>query len=64
MTSDPTQPDSSEDQDNVEYTRVYFRHSHTQEVPLYSTLELPKGLNQEEEVEYTKVNFVKSRAVR
>ncbi|XP_053085271.1 sialoadhesin-like [Pangasianodon hypophthalmus] len=61
-TSDPTQTASSEDQDNVQYSSVYFRHSHVQEVPLYSTVQLPKA--QEEEVEYATVSLVKSRAVR
>ncbi|MCJ8747517.1 hypothetical protein PDJAM_G00154430, partial [Pangasius djambal] len=61
-TSDPTQTASSEDQDNVQYSSVYFRHSHVQEVPLYSTVQLPNS--QEEEVEYATVSLVKSRAVR
>ncbi|KAB5526114.1 hypothetical protein PHYPO_G00148030 [Pangasianodon hypophthalmus] len=63
-TSDPTQTASSEDQDNVQYSSVYFRHSHVQEVPLYSTVQLPNALSQEEEVEYATVSLVKSRAVR
>ncbi|MCI4393302.1 hypothetical protein PGIGA_G00155970 [Pangasianodon gigas] len=63
-TSDPRQTASSEDQDNVQYSSVYFRHSHVQEVPLYSTVQLPNALSQEEEVEYATVSLVKSRAVR
>ncbi|KAF4093286.1 hypothetical protein AMELA_G00000510, partial [Ameiurus melas] len=64
MTSDPTQAASSEDEDNVQYTSVYFTQTHTQEVPLYSTVQLPKALNQIEGVEYATVSLVKSRAVR
>ncbi|KAG7315359.1 hypothetical protein KOW79_021447 [Hemibagrus wyckioides] len=64
MTSDPTQTASSEDQDTVQYSSVFFRHSHTQEVPLYSTVQLPKSLSEEQEVEYATVSLVKSRAVR
>ncbi|XP_053532421.1 B-cell receptor CD22 [Ictalurus punctatus] len=60
MTSDPTQTD----QDNVQYSSVYFTQTHTQEVPLYSTVQLPKALNQKEDVVYATVNLVKSRAVR
>ncbi|XP_058241395.1 uncharacterized protein LOC131350187 [Hemibagrus wyckioides] len=63
MTSDPTQTASSEDQDTVQYSNVFFRHSHTQEVPLYSTVQLPKSLSEEQEVEYATVNLDKSRAV-
>ncbi|XP_053532472.1 uncharacterized protein LOC108259384 isoform X1 [Ictalurus punctatus] len=57
MTSDPTQTASSEDQDNLQYSSVYFRNSHTQEAPLYSTVQLT------EEVEYATVSLAKSRAV-
>lgn len=64
MTSDPTKTASSEDQDNVQYSRVYFRPSHTQEVPLYSTVQLPNVLKLEEEVEYATVNLDRSTAVR
>ncbi|XP_060714799.1 sialoadhesin-like [Tachysurus vachellii] len=64
MTSDPTQTASPEDQDMVQYSSVYFQQSHTQEVPLYSTVQLAKALNQEEEVEYATVNLVRSRADR
>ncbi|KAK3528293.1 hypothetical protein QTP86_030755, partial [Hemibagrus guttatus] len=63
MTSDPTQTASSEDQDTVQYSSIFFRHSHTQEVPLYSTVQLSKPLNQEQEVEYATVNPNTSRAV-
>ncbi|XP_047668198.1 sialoadhesin-like isoform X2 [Tachysurus fulvidraco] len=64
MTSDPTQTASPEDQDTVLYASVFFQPNQTQEVPLYSTVQKPKALNQEEEVEYATVNFVKSRADR
>ncbi|KAK2819609.1 hypothetical protein Q7C36_021255 [Tachysurus vachellii] len=64
MTSDPTQTPSPEDQDTVLYSSVFFQPKHTQEVPLYLTVQLPKAFNQEEEVEYATVNLVKSRADR
>ncbi|XP_060714798.1 sialoadhesin-like [Tachysurus vachellii] len=64
MTSDPTQTPSPEDQDTVLYSSVFFQPKHTQEVPLYLTVQLPKALNQEEEVEYATVNLIKSRADR
>ncbi|KAF5893403.1 B-cell receptor CD22-like, partial [Clarias magur] len=64
MASDPTQATSSEDQDNVQYSSVYFRHSHIHAAPLYSTVQLPKAVKQKEEVEYATVSLVKPRAVR
>ncbi|XP_035376647.1 sialoadhesin-like isoform X1 [Electrophorus electricus] len=52
-TSDSTV--SSDDQDEVHYSSVHFTHSHTQEV------QLPKALNQGEEVEYATVNITKTK---
>ncbi|XP_076874362.1 sialoadhesin-like isoform X2 [Brachyhypopomus gauderio] len=57
MTSDPTQ-------DDVHYSSVRFSRCHPQEEPLYSTVQLPNALNslnQEEEVEYAKVHFTKTK---
>ncbi|XP_053347926.1 B-cell receptor CD22-like [Clarias gariepinus] len=51
MTSDPTQTASSEDQDNVQYSTVHFSQCPTDGVSLYSTVQLPKSVKQEEEVE-------------
>ncbi|XP_053347647.1 uncharacterized protein LOC128518519 isoform X2 [Clarias gariepinus] len=61
MPSDPTQTTSSEDQDNVQYSSVFFRHSHIHAAPLYSTVQLPKAVKQKEEVEYATVSLVKPR---
>ncbi|KAI5629889.1 hypothetical protein C0J50_10426, partial [Silurus asotus] len=63
-TSDPTQTTSSEDQDSVQYCSVYFSHSNAQEVPLYSTVQLPKAHSQKEEVEYATVSLVTYSDVR
>ncbi|XP_076875810.1 B-cell receptor CD22-like [Brachyhypopomus gauderio] len=60
ITSDPTQTASSDDQDNVHYSSVHFTCSSTQDVLLYSTVQLPKTLIQVEELEYVTVN-IKSR---
>ncbi|KAF5893404.1 B-cell receptor CD22-like, partial [Clarias magur] len=62
MTSDPTQTASSENQDNVQYSTVSFSQHPTNEVPLYSTVQLPKAVKQEEEVEYGTVSCAKPRA--
>ncbi|XP_076876063.1 B-cell receptor CD22-like [Brachyhypopomus gauderio] len=57
MTSDPTQTASSDDQYNCHYASVHFTCSPTQEVPVYSTVQWPKPLIQEKEVEYGTVNI-------
>ncbi|MCJ8750454.1 hypothetical protein PDJAM_G00266510 [Pangasius djambal] len=64
MTSDLTHTASSEGQDDVWYSNINFTHSHMKEVPIYSTAQLPKMLNQEEEVEYAVVNLPNPRAVQ
>ncbi|GAA6076611.1 sialoadhesin-like isoform X1 [Tachysurus ichikawai] len=64
MTTDPTQTASPEAQDMAHYSSVFFQPTYTQKEPLYSTVQLPKALNQEEEVEYATVNLIKSRADR
>ncbi|KAF4093289.1 hypothetical protein AMELA_G00000540 [Ameiurus melas] len=63
MTSDPTHTASSDDQDDLQYSSIYFRNSNTQEATLYSTVQLPQALKQEEEVEYATVSLASSRAV-
>ncbi|XP_035376656.1 uncharacterized protein LOC118240431 [Electrophorus electricus] len=50
MPSDPTNHD-------VHYSNINFTRCHTQEVSLYSTVQLTMALSQEEEVEYARVNF-------
>ncbi|XP_035376563.1 uncharacterized protein LOC118240406 [Electrophorus electricus] len=50
MPSDPTN-------DDVHYSNINFTRCHTQEVSLYSTVQLIMALSQEEEVEYARVNF-------
>ncbi|XP_053347924.1 uncharacterized protein LOC128518707 [Clarias gariepinus] len=63
MTSDPTQTASSEDQDNVQYSTVLFSQCRTDEVSLYSTVQLPNAFKQEEEVEYATVSRATPRVV-
>ncbi|XP_076874779.1 B-cell receptor CD22-like isoform X1 [Brachyhypopomus gauderio] len=57
VTSVPTQRASSDDQYNCHYASVHFTCSPTQEVPVYSTVQRPKPLIQENEVEYATVNI-------
>ncbi|XP_035377042.1 sialoadhesin-like [Electrophorus electricus] len=51
MPSDPTNDDI------CVYSNINFTRSHSQEVSLYSTVQLTMALSQEEEVVYTRVNF-------
>ncbi|XP_035377043.1 sialoadhesin-like [Electrophorus electricus] len=50
MPSDPTN-------DDILYSNINFTRCHTQEVSLYSTVQLTMALSQEEETEYARVNF-------
>ncbi|XP_035376568.1 sialoadhesin-like [Electrophorus electricus] len=50
MPSDPTN-------DGIHYSNINFTRCHTQEVSLYSTVQLTMALSQEEETEYARVNF-------
>lgn len=62
-TSDPTQSAvTSHDEDDTEYTNVQISHTKTQEVPLYSTAEMPQTSTQEDEVAYASVQFLKESA--
>ncbi|XP_072526954.1 sialoadhesin-like [Salminus brasiliensis] len=59
VTPDPTVTAVSDDQDEVQYSSVHFRRSHTQEASLFSTVQQPSALNQDEEVEYSTVKLIK-----
>eukprot|EP00063_Salmo_salar_P074610 XP_014049445.1 PREDICTED: B-cell receptor CD22-like [Salmo salar] len=45
------------DQDDVHYASVHFSRFKNQEVPLYSTVQLPQPQKQEEDVQYDAVKF-------
>ncbi|XP_049326836.1 B-cell receptor CD22-like [Astyanax mexicanus] len=65
MTSGPSRPAASDDEDDVQYSSVVFKHSQVQDESLYSTVQQPSALTQEEdEVEYATVNLVKQKPVR
>ncbi|XP_058237746.1 uncharacterized protein LOC131347601 [Hemibagrus wyckioides] len=51
---------ASDDQDDVHYSSVVIKHSHTQEVSL--SPRLPPDTTEEEDVQYTAVNFSRSTA--
>nr|XP_046193244.1 titin-like [Oncorhynchus gorbuscha] len=59
MSTAPTaaQTESTYDQDDVHYTSVHFSHSKNQEVPLYSTVQLPQPQKEDEDVQYDAVKF-------
>ncbi|KAK6300874.1 hypothetical protein J4Q44_G00289720 [Coregonus suidteri] len=44
-------------QDDVHYASVHFSHSKNQEVPLYSTVQLPQPQKQDQDVQYAAVKF-------
>ncbi|KAM9490033.1 sialic acid-binding Ig-like lectin 6 isoform 1-T1 [Salvelinus alpinus] len=56
MTSTAAQTAATVDQDDVHYASVHFSRSKNQEVPLYSTVQLPQPQIQED-VQYTDVKF-------
>ena len=60
MISAPTRTAASDDEDELNYTTVRFTHS----PPLYSTVQLPNALQQDEDVEYATVTLSKPRAIR
>ncbi|XP_072527208.1 uncharacterized protein [Salminus brasiliensis] len=64
MTSEPTRTAAADDEDDVQYSSVHFIRSRIKEMPLFSTVQQPSALQQEEEVEYAIVNLVKKRPVR
>nr|XP_029513353.1 B-cell receptor CD22-like [Oncorhynchus nerka] len=59
MSTAPTaaQTESTYDQDDVHYTSVHFSRSKNQEVPLYSTVQLPQPQKEDEDVQYDAVKF-------
>ncbi|CDQ78785.1 unnamed protein product [Oncorhynchus mykiss] len=52
MTSTAAQTGATDDQDDVHYASVHFSRSRYQEVPLYSTVQLPQPQKQDEDVQY------------
>ncbi|XP_041727817.2 uncharacterized protein LOC121558517 [Coregonus clupeaformis] len=57
MTPTATQTAANVDQDVVHCASVHFSHSKNQEVPLYSTVQLPQPQKQDEDVQYAAVKF-------
>ncbi|KAJ8001583.1 hypothetical protein DPEC_G00170980 [Dallia pectoralis] len=57
MTSTAAQTTETDNQDDLHYASVHFSSSRKQEVPLYSTVQLPQPNKHEEEVEYAAVNI-------
>ncbi|XP_071202446.1 B-cell receptor CD22-like [Salvelinus alpinus] len=57
MTSTAAQTAATVDQDDVHYASVHFSRSKIQEVPLYSTVQLPQPQKQDEDVQYDAVKF-------
>ncbi|XP_045564872.1 uncharacterized protein isoform X1 [Salmo salar] len=59
MAMNPTaaQTAATDNQDDVHYTSVHFSGSKNQEVPLYSTVQLPQPQKQDEDVQYAALKF-------
>nr|XP_046197700.1 salivary glue protein Sgs-3-like [Oncorhynchus gorbuscha] len=59
MSTAPTaaQTESTYYQDDVHYTSVHFSNSKNQEVPLYSTVQLPQPQKEDGDVQYDAVKF-------
>ncbi|XP_070965586.1 sialoadhesin-like [Oncorhynchus clarkii lewisi] len=57
VTPTAAQTAATVDQDDVHYASVHFSRSKNQEVPLYSTVQLPQPQKQEEDVQYDAVKF-------
>ncbi|KAK6300906.1 hypothetical protein J4Q44_G00290040 [Coregonus suidteri] len=57
MTPTAVQTAATVDQDDVHYASVHFSRSKIQEVPLYSTVQLPQPQKQDEDVQYAAVKF-------
>ncbi|XP_041958677.1 sialoadhesin-like [Alosa sapidissima] len=62
-TSDPAQSITTHDQDNVQYATVQINLSKRQEVPLYSTVQMPQTSAQDDDVAYASVQFQRGSAV-
>ncbi|XP_045568526.1 B-cell receptor CD22-like [Salmo salar] len=57
MTPTAAQTAATDDQDDVHYASIHFSRSKYEEVPLYSTVQLPQPQKQDEDVQYDAVNF-------
>ena len=57
MTPTAAQTESTYDQDDVHYASVHFSRSKNQEVPLYSTVQLPQPQKQDQDDQYAAVKF-------
>ncbi|XP_045569349.1 B-cell receptor CD22-like [Salmo salar] len=59
MAMNPTaaQTAATDGQDDVHYSSVHFSRSKNQEVPLYSTVQLPQPQKQDEDVQYSALTF-------
>ncbi|XP_031673952.1 B-cell receptor CD22-like isoform X1 [Oncorhynchus kisutch] len=57
FTPTAAQTADTDNQDDVHYSSVHFSHSKNQEVPLYSTVQLPQPQIQDEDVQYAAVKF-------
>ncbi|XP_042170930.1 B-cell receptor CD22-like [Oncorhynchus tshawytscha] len=57
INSTAAQTADTDDQDDVHYASVHFSHCKNQEVPLYSTVQLPQPQIQDEDVQYAAVEF-------
>ncbi|KAK6300879.1 hypothetical protein J4Q44_G00289770 [Coregonus suidteri] len=57
MTPTAAQTAATVDQDDVHYASIHFSRSKNQEVPLYSTVQLPQPQKQDEDVQYAAVKF-------
>ncbi|XP_055770714.1 B-cell receptor CD22-like [Salvelinus fontinalis] len=57
MTSTAAQTAATDDQDDVHYASVHVSHSKNQEVPLYSTVQVPQSQKEDEDVQYAALKF-------
>ena len=57
MTPTSVQRADTDNQDDVHYTSIHFSGSNNQEVPLYSTVQLPQTQKEDEDVQYAVVKF-------
>ncbi|XP_036805046.1 carcinoembryonic antigen-related cell adhesion molecule 1-like [Oncorhynchus mykiss] len=62
MTPTSVQRADTDNQDDVHYTSIHFSGSNNQEVPLYSTVQLPQTQKEDEDVQYAVVKFNRSSA--
>ncbi|XP_071032274.1 B-cell receptor CD22-like [Oncorhynchus clarkii lewisi] len=62
MTSTAAQTADTDNQDYVHYASIHFSGSKNQEVPLYSTVQLPQPQIQDEDVQYAAVKFSRPSA--